>query len=190
MGDLFLLAGSVLPLIVFLLMIFVGLNMLGYLELSHTLPSSGGAYRLVQSCEEGNWLAFLTGWALILAGLSAGGLILQAFGLAAASLLKATIAISVPPLPLAGGLLALIAIYKMFPNRGKWQIFFLGIPLALLLAGSLAGLPKFQASQITPLQGDWKVTFRLLLISFIGLEVAAGLQGDLVKRAGNRSRLI
>ena len=59
MGDLLQFSGSALPLIVFLLMIFIGMNMLGYLELSLSLPSSGGAYRLVQSCEEGSWLAFL-----------------------------------------------------------------------------------------------------------------------------------
>ena len=46
---------------------------------------------MVQSCEEGNWLAFLTGWVTILAGLSAAGLIIQAFGRQAAVLLEAII---------------------------------------------------------------------------------------------------
>ena len=190
MGDLFQVAGSALPMIVLLLMIFVGLNMLGYLELSLSLPSSGGAYRLVQSCEEGDWLAFLTGWALILAGVSAAGLILQAFGTATAALISTAFSITVHPLLIAGGLLALTTIYKLLPFRNKSLIYLLGIPLAVLLVGSLAALPRFHVSNLTPLQGDWKVTFRLLLISYIGLEVAAGSQSDLIKRSGNRGRLM
>ena len=190
MSDLVLLSGSALPLIVLLLMVFIGMNMLGYLELSLSLPSSGGAYRLVQSCEEGDWLAFITGWALILAGLSAAGLILQAFGLGAAALLKILFEISVPHLPIAAGLLVLIAIYKLLPRRRKALVYLLGIPLAVLLAGSLTALPKLEMSQLIPLQGDWKVTFRLLLIAFIGMEVAAGLQGDLNNRSVNHPRLM
>lgn len=190
MGDLIQFSGSALPLIVFLLMIFVGMNMLGYLELSQSSPSSGGAYRLVQSCEEGSWLAFLTGWALILAGVSASGLILQAFGLGAAALLKAVFQVSIPHFPIAAGLLALTAIYKLLPVRGKGMIYLIGIPLAVLLAGSLAALPKLQISNLIPMQGDWKVTFRILLIAFIGMEVAAGLQGDLTNRSANRARLM
>ena len=190
MNDLILLSGSALPLIVLLLMVFIGMNMLGYLELSLSLPSSGGAYRLVQSCEEGNWLAFITGWTLILAGLSAAGLILQAFGLGAAALLKVLFEISVPPLPIAAGLLVLTTIYKLLPRRRKALVYLLGIPLAVLLAGSLTALPKLQMSNLIPLHGDWKVIFRLLLIAFIGMEVAAGLQGDLNNRSVNHARLM
>ena len=190
MGDLVQFSGSALPLVAFLLMILIGMNMLGYLELSLSLPSSGGAYRLVQSCEEGSWLAFITGWGLILAGLCASGLILQAFGLGVAALLEAVFQISIPHLPIAAGLLALTAIYKLLPVRGKRLIYLLVIPLAVLLTGSLAALPKLQLSNLFPLQGDWRVTFRLLPIAFIGMEVAAGLQGDLVNRSVNRARLI
>jgi uncharacterized hydrophobic protein (TIGR00271 family) len=41
-----------------------------------------------------------------------------------------------------------------------------------------------------PLQGDWTITFELLLLSFIGLEVASGMQGDLTRRSVNHPRLI
>jgi uncharacterized hydrophobic protein (TIGR00271 family) len=190
MSDLVQYSGSNLPLIIFLLMIFIGMNMLGYLELSLSLPVNGGAYRLVQSCEEGNWLAFLTGWALILAGISAAGLILQAFGLGTAALLNAIFNISVPPLPIAAGLLILTVIFKLLPTRNRWLVYLLGIPLAVLLVGSLAALPKMQGANIFPLQGDWKVTFRLLLIAYIGIEVAAGFQGDLTNRSVNHPRLL
>ncbi len=190
MGDLVQISGSALPLVIFLVTLFITLNLLGYMELSMSVPSSSGAYRMVQTCEEGNGLAFLTGWALMLAGLSASGLILQAFGLGAAALLKAAFDITVPHLPIAAGLLALIAIYKMLPTRRKDLAYFLVIPLAILLAGSLFALPKIQFSNLLPIQGDWKAIFQLLLISFIGMEVAAGLQGDLYDRATNSKRLI
>ena len=190
MGDLIQLAGSTLPLAIFLLMILIGINMLGYLELSLSLPSSGGAYRLVQSCEEGNWLSFLTGWALILAGISAIGLILQAFGLGAAALLKTAFDLSLPHLAIAAGLLLLTVIYKLLPIPHKGMVYLLGIPLAVLLLGSLTAIPRIETSNLLPLQGDWRVTFKLLLISFIGMEVAAGLQGDINNRSVNQPRLI
>ena len=190
MGDLIQLAGSALPLAVFLLMILIGMNMLGYLELSLSLPSSGGAYRLVQSSEEGSLLAFLTGWALIIAGLSAAGLILQAFGLETAALLKVGLNISVPHTAIAAGLLALIVIYKILPTPRKGLFCLLGIPLAILLLGSLTAIPRIDITNILPLQGDWRITFKLMLISFIGMEVAAGMQGDLSDRSINHPRLM
>lgn len=190
MGDLIQLTGSTLPLAIFLLMILIGMNMLGYLELSLSLHPSGGAYRLVQSCEEGNWLSFLTGWALILAGISAVGLILQAFGLGAAALLKIAFDLSVPHLAIAAGLLILTVIYKLLPLPHKGLVYLLGIPLVVLLLGGLTAFPRIDLSNLSPLQGDWRVTFKLLLIAFIGMEVAAGLQGDINNRSINQPRLI
>lgn len=190
MTDLIQISGSALPLIAILLMIFIGLNMLGYLELSLSLPSSGGAYRLAQSCQEGSWLSFLTGWSLILAGLCAAGLILQAFGWGAARLLKTVFQITVPQAPIAAGLLIVVFLYKMLPSRSKGLVYLLGIPLALLLAASLAALPRFQPANLIPLQGDWRIPFKLLLVSFIGIEVAAGMQGDLTNQQANHPRLM
>ena len=190
MGDLLQLGGTFLPLIIVLLMIFIGMNMLGYLELSQSLSSSGGAYRLVQSCEEGNWLAFLTGWTLILAGLCAAGLILQAFGLGTAALLQAAFGTSVPPSALAAGLLALTVVYKLIPTSRKALVFLMGVPLAILLAGSLTAVPKIETSNLLPLRSDWTATFKLLLIAFFGMEIAAGLQGDLSNGSVNHPRLM
>ncbi|TFG47601.1 MAG: hypothetical protein E4H33_05610, partial [Anaerolineales bacterium] len=68
MGELLQNAGTVVPLISFLMIFFIGINLLGYLELSQSQPR-GGAYQMVQAYEEGNWLAFITGWVLLLAGL-------------------------------------------------------------------------------------------------------------------------
>ena len=60
------LAGSNFLIINLVLVIFFGLNILAYIELSVNAARKGGAYRLVQTCEEGNWLAFITGWSILL----------------------------------------------------------------------------------------------------------------------------
>ncbi len=182
MGDLLGTAGSFLPLTAFLLTVFIGLNLLAYLELSQSLPLSGGAYRLVQTSEEANWLSFLTGWSLILTGLAAAGLILQTFAQQAAALVSVVFNINLPPLALAGGLLAIAGIYKLLPRRSKGITLVAVLPLAVLLVASLTAVPKIHSTNLLPLAGSWRTAFNTLLISFISLEVAAGLQGDLSKR--------
>ena len=190
MGDLVGSAGSILPLTAFLLTVFIGLNLLAYLELSQSLPLSGGAYRLVQTSEDASWLSFLTGWSLILAALAAAGLVLQTFAQQAAALISAAFNIDLPPLALAGGLLLLTGIYKLLPRRSKGITLAAFLPLAILFTASLAAVPKIQTANLFPLAGSWRTAFSILLISFISLEVAAGLQGDLSKRNIHGKRLL
>ena len=66
LSDLLSLAGSSVPVAVLLLVVLIVLNNLGYIELSVSSPRKGSAYHLIQGCEDGNWLAFLSGWILIL----------------------------------------------------------------------------------------------------------------------------
>ena len=189
MGDLVQLANTILPLISILLIIFVGINFLGYLELSQSLPRSGGAYQMVQSCEEGNWLAFLTGWVTILAGLSAAGLIIQAFGRQAAVLLEALFGWSIPAFPIAAGLLLLVVGYKLLPQR-KWRQYYILVPiLSVILIGILIALPKINIVNLLPIQGDWRDAFKLLLIPYLGLEIASGFKGDLNNRSKNAPKV-
>ncbi|MEJ2446975.1 MAG: hypothetical protein P8Y37_03445 [Anaerolineales bacterium] len=190
MGDLLQSAGSILPLTALLLTVFIGLNLLAYLELSQSLPLSGGAYRLVQTSEEASWQSFLTGWMLILSSLAAAGLILQVFSKQAAALIGAVFNLQIPPIALAGGLLVLTGIYKLLPRRNKGITLAAFLPLAIILAGSLTAFPKIQTVNLFPLKGSWQAAFTTLLISFISLEVAAGLQGDLSKRNFHGKRLL
>jgi uncharacterized hydrophobic protein (TIGR00271 family) len=60
----------------------------------------------------------------------------------------------------------------------------------VLLLGSLTAIPHIEPSNIYPLLGDWTIPFKLLLLAFIGLEVAAGMQGDLSRRTSNLPRLM
>jgi uncharacterized hydrophobic protein (TIGR00271 family) len=189
MGDLVQLTNTILPLISILLIIFVGINFLGYLELSQSLPRSGGAYQMVQRCEEGNWLAFLTGWVTILAGLSAAGLIIQAFGRQAAVLLEALFGWSVPAFPIAAGILVIVGGYKLLPQR-KWRQYYILVPiLSFILIGILIALPEIKTVNLLPIQGDWRGAFKLLLIPYLGLEIASGLKGDLNNRSKNEPKV-
>ncbi len=189
MGDLIEVAGNVLPLISILLIFFVGINFLGYLELSESLPRSSGAYQMVQSCEEGNWLAFLTGWVTILAGLSAAGLIIQAFGRQTALVVEELFGLSVPAFPIAAGLLLLTGAFKLLPRRNRRQYQFLILILAVILVGILISTPQIKTVNLVSIQGDWRGAFQLLLISYLGLEIAASLKGDLNNRPVNSPRV-
>lgn len=189
MGDLVQLAGSVLPLIPIMVIIFVGINFLGYLEISQSLPRSGGAYQIVQSCEEGNWLAFFTGWVTILAGLSAAGLIIQSFGHQSAVFLEELFGWSVPAFPVGAGLLLLVVGYKLLPQRKKPQYYLLSLLLLIILIGILIALPRIKTANLLPIQGDWRSAFELLLIPYLGLEIAAGLKGDLNNRSVNAPKI-
>ena len=125
LGDLLPLAGSSVPLISLILLVFVCLNMLGYIELSASSPRKGGAYRMVQACEEGNWLSFLTGWSLILAGISAAGTLVLAFAQQGASLVRSLFDFSLPKFALAATLLILVFIYRLFPVKKNRRYYLL-----------------------------------------------------------------
>jgi uncharacterized hydrophobic protein (TIGR00271 family) len=125
-----------------------------------------------------------------LAGISAAGLIIQVFALQSVHLLREIFDISVSPYPIGGGFLLLVAVYKLLPRRSGRLGFLIFLPLAIILVSSLSSLPKIHLTHVTPLEGNWRLTFNLLLISFLSLEIAAGFQGDLSNRAVNSKKLI
>ncbi len=189
LGDLLSLAGSSVPLISLILLVFICINMLGYIELSVSSPRKGGAYHLVQACEDGNWLAFLTGWALILAGISAAGTLILAFAHQGTTLARSIFDLSIPELGLAAALLMSVFIYRSIPLKKSRRGYLLITLLAVIIISSLAALPNFQLENLSPFSGDWKITFTLLSISFIGLEIAASSQSELRNHSRNGPRL-
>ena len=189
LGDLLTLAGSSVPLISLILLFFICLNMLGYIELSVSSPRKGGAYRLVQACEEGNWLSFLTGWSLILAGISAAGILIMAFAHQASVLAKSIFGFTIPEFALAAALLISVLIYRLIPFKIRHRNYILVALLGVLLISSLAVLPGFRFENLRPDAGDWKITFTLLLVSFIGLEIASSSQSELRDHVRNGPRL-
>ena len=190
LGDLITTDGASLPVIILLSSLVIVGNLLGYVELSMSVPQPGGAYRLVQDCEEGNWLAFLTGWALLLAGITAGGILIQGFAHQSTALVETLAGISLPQFPFAVGILLLTAGIKLLPLRKNRNGYLLLLLLAVILVFCLAALPKINLNNLEPTSPDWSVTFNLLLISFLGLEITAGLQGEITKRTTNAPRAL
>jgi uncharacterized hydrophobic protein (TIGR00271 family) len=190
LGDLITTDGASVPIIILLSSLIVVGNLLGYVELSMSVPQPGGAYRLVQDCEEGNWLAFLTGWALLLAGITAGGILIQGFARQSAALVETLAGISLPQFPFAVGILLLIAGIKFLPLRKNRNGYLLLLILAAILIFCLVALPEINLDNLEQTNPDWSVSFNLLLISFLGLEITAGLQSEITKRTSNAPRAL
>jgi len=150
LGDLITTNSASIPIIVLLSSLIVTGNLLGYVELSMSVPQPGGAYRLVQDCEEGNWLAFLTGWALLLAGIAAGGILIQGFARHSTALLETLAGISLPQLPFAVGILLLTAGIKFLPLKKKGNGYLLLLILAAILIFCLAALPEIKLDNLEP----------------------------------------
>ncbi len=190
LGDLITTNGTSIPVIILLSSLIVVGNLLGYVELSMSVPQPGGAYQLVQDCEEGNWLAFLTGWALLLAGITAGGILIQGFARQSTALVELLADVSLPQFPFAVGILLLTAGIKLLPFRKNRNSYLLLLILALILIFCLVALPKIKLVNLELSNSDWSVPFNLLLISFLGLEITAGLQSEITKRTTNAPRAL
>ncbi|MCJ7715546.1 MAG: TIGR00341 family protein [Anaerolineales bacterium] len=187
MGDVISVAGSSVPLIALLTSLIVVGNLLGYVELSMSVPQPGGAYRLVQDCEEGNWLAFITGWTLLLAGIVTAGILIQGFAVQSTALIIALTGISLPQFPFAIGILVLVAGFKFLPIK-KINNYLLFLIFTVILVFCLIFWPNNSINTPAQSNTDWNVPFNFLLISFIGLEITAGLQGEITKRTTNAPR--
>ena len=185
LGDVVGHGGLLIPVVSLILVLFIGLNLLGFLELSMSLPQPGGAYQLVQACEEGSWLAFLTGWALLVAGISAAGILIQGFGRQSIVLVESLGGNHLPQYPFALLGLILITAYKVAPFRKQENGVILGIMMGVILIICLFAIPEFEVENIQPISSGWQASFSILLISFIGLEISAGVQSEIVKRRRN-----
>lgn len=188
LGDTVISAGPIVPITSLILSIFVAANLLGYVELSMSVPQAGGAYQLVQACEEGNWLSFITGWALLLAGISAAGILIQGFAQQISALIEILAGVSLPETPFAAGILILITAIKLLPIRKKRESYLLILILAVILVFSLIAVPRIKVEYLRLANTDWRIPFNLLLISFIGIEITAGFQGEITKRTTNAPR--
>ena len=190
LGDLVGPEGFFIPLTSLVLIIFISVNLLGYLELSMSLPQPGGAYQLVQACEEGNWLEFLTGWTLFIAGISAAGILVQGFSRQASFLINDLTGTSIPMYWFGVGLLVLSAGYKLLPYRKKGN----GAVLIYILGGilliCLIAIPKIHPIFTSQGSANWRTPFNILLIAFIGLEISAGLQSEIINRRKNVPRVL
>jgi uncharacterized hydrophobic protein (TIGR00271 family) len=185
LGDFLGAAGSFTPLLFLLAGLLITVNFLGYTELALSIPVPGGAYSIIHDREQGGWLAFITGWSLILAGIVSAGLIAQGFGLHTAALLETTLNWSTPPLVWSAGLLFAAALYDVL---GSWRqqrgLLMIGLILALL-GLLLLGTTVLDFEHFRPSGVNWSTAFSLVLISFIGLEISTSRLNEIRKPTRN-----
>ena len=189
-GVVFPAAGSFTPLLVILTGLFLLANLLGYIELSMSVPHAGGAYQLVESCQEGNWLSFSTGWLLLAAGTAAAGVLAQGFAVLINQLLQLLFEFRLPPLLPAAAVVLIIYVNKITTIRKRRNRFLL---MLLLLAGislSLAAFPQADISQLEINDYQWRTAFHFLLLAFLGVEITAGVQGEITRRTTNAPRAL
>jgi uncharacterized hydrophobic protein (TIGR00271 family) len=190
LDDALSLSGSSLVLISVLLLIFIIVNLLGYIELAVASPRKGGSYRLVQTSEDSNLLAYLTGWLIILAGICVASVLLHVFAHQTSALLTQLFNITLPELPIAAVLLVVSAAIKLLPAVRRQRDFFLLLLLGILLVGVLAVAPRISLDNFRPLQSDWKGTFSLLLMAYIAVEFASEMIGDLRDSSRHSPRVL
>jgi uncharacterized hydrophobic protein (TIGR00271 family) len=175
--------GSLSPVILLVAAFFLLINLLGYVELAMSISRPGGAYPQVYEAR-GDWLAFLTGWALILASLGVGALLTQGFALHVITFLRQYLETSLPVWFWAGLLVLVMAINQALGTRGRRHGQLIVAMLGLILVMAIFSVPSIDLERYTFSQVEWRHMLPLLLVPFVGVEIVASLQGDM--RLANR----
>jgi len=184
LGEGVAIAGPLTPLAFLLGLLVLLANLMGYLELALSSRKRGSAYSQVQEAQ-GEWLAFFTGWALVLSGLGLCALLAQGLGAQVTILLEDHLRLSVPAWPWAVGLVLLLAINNGLGTReGRREL----VTASLLMIALLVGITFFVVPQIDlqNLRGgpeDWRQALTLFMAAFVGLEITAALQNEMRRPA-------
>ena len=189
-GEILQASGAFSPLIILITSLFILGNMLGYIELSMSVSRPGSAYQLVDYCEEGNWISFITGWLMLFAGTAAAGLLARGFGTLLSSFLQGAFQIVIPALPLSAGIIVLIYLYKItVSQQNRFQNLLL-VTLTLGLILILFAVPGMDRSALEITQTRWQTGFQIALLAFIALEITAAVQGEMTRRTTNAPRAL
>ncbi len=189
MGEAATTAGPLTPVAYLLAALLLLANVLGYVELAATAPRLGGAYTLVHGVQ-GGWLAFITGWMLITSGLGVCALLARGFAVQVTTLLIDYLGLVLPVWPWAAGLVILSAINNALGIRESRRRGMAIFVMLVLLGFILLATPRIQpANYVTP-HPNWRKALPLLLVSFIGLEITAGLQSEIRRRKANVPRAL
>jgi uncharacterized hydrophobic protein (TIGR00271 family) len=183
MGKTIAVIGSLSPVILLVAAFFLLINLLGYVELAMSISRPGGAYPQVYEAR-GDWLAFLTGWALILATLGVGALLAQGFAFQVIAFLDYYLETSLPVWFWSGLLVLVMAINQALGTRGRRHGQLIVAMLALILVMAIFSVPAIDLERYAFPQVDWRHMLPLLLVPFVGVEIVASLQGDM--RLANR----
>jgi uncharacterized hydrophobic protein (TIGR00271 family) len=189
MGGAVAAAGPIAPLAYLLAAMLLLANILGYVELAVTLPRPGGAYALVREAQ-GGWLAFLTGWMLTLSGLGMCALLAQGFAVQVVTLLNDHLGLALPIWPWAAGLVILLAVNNALGTQESRPARVTILVMAILLGFALLAAPHIKLANYVSIRPNWRQALPLLMISFVGLEITASLQGEMRRRTTNAPRAL
>ena len=182
-------SGPLTPLAYLLAALLVLANVLGYIELAVTVPRPGGAYTLVHEVQ-GGWLDFLTGWTLTLSGLGVCALLAQGFAVQVTTLLNDYLELALPIWPWAVGLVILLAVNNLLGTRKSRRRLVAIFLMTVLLGFTLVATPHIKLANYAAPHPNWRQALPLLMVSFVGLEVTASLQGEMRRRTTNVPRAL
>ncbi len=189
MGGAVTIAGPLTPLAYLLTALLLLANVLGYVELAVTAPRPGGAYTLVHEAQ-GGWLAFLTGWMLTLSGLGVCALLAQGFAVQVTALLNDYLGLALPVWPWAVGLVVLLVVNNVLGTRKGRRRWVAVLLMMVILGFVLLAVPRIKLINYVAVRPNWRQALPLLMVSFVGLEVTASLQGEIRQRKTNVPRAL
>ena len=191
MGEGIVEAGPLTPLAFLLALLLLLANLLGYVELALRGRRRGSAYSQVHEAR-GGWLAFLTGWALILSSLGMCALLAHGLGLQIATLLRDHLDLALPVWPWTVGSVVLLAINNAFGTReGRRGLVTTFLVLMVILIGfTLLAVPHIDFGNYRGGPRDWRQALTILMASFVGLEITASLQNEMERRSHNSPRAL
>ena len=184
-------AGPLTPLAFLLALLLLLANLLGYVELALSGRRRGGAYSQVHEAE-GGWLAFLTGWMLILSGLGVCALLVHGLGVQITTLLRDHLNLALPVWPWAAGSVLLLAINNALGTQeGRSGLVTAFLFVMVLLAGfTLLAVPKIDLARYRVGPQNWQRALPLLMTSFVALEITATLQNEMRRREHGAPRAL
>jgi uncharacterized hydrophobic protein (TIGR00271 family) len=193
-------AGHWTPLSFFLAILLLAPNILTYAELAVSVPCTGGAYVQVHESRDG-WLAFLTGWVLVIATLSVGVILAQAFAAQVAVLLQDHFNLTISPWPWALGLIIISSISNALGTQKPRREFLISILLGVLVGIVCLSIPAIQFSHYTiapsrsPIspatsRPSWEQALPLLLLLFVGFEMMMSFRSGSCLRGQSFSKIL
>lgn len=184
MGESIGAAGPFAPLGFLLGLLLLLANLLGYVELSARGTRRGGAYDQIREAEN-EWVAFFTGWTLILSGLGLCALLARGFGVQATTLLRDHLGLTLPVWPFAAGLVVLLATNNALGTRqGRSGLITAFLLVMVLLVGfALVTASDINFDHYSEGPRDWRQALTLVMASFVGLEITAALQREMRRRS-------
>jgi uncharacterized hydrophobic protein (TIGR00271 family) len=191
LGDVLAAAGSLAPPALLLALLLLLTNLLGYAELALSSRRPGSAYTQTHEAE-GGWIAFFTGWALILSALGMCALLAHGFGVQVSILIRDHLDLAVPVWPWATGLVLLLGINNAVGTQQgrRGLVTVLAFLMVLLLGFTLLAVPHIELDRFGAGPQNWESALTLLLVPFVGVEITSSLQNEMRRRARDAPRAL